>query len=49
MIFQAAVFLFEKVEYGGVISAPFFKDTAVSEEVSPCPFYFSIAFMICTS
>ena len=26
----------------GVIKSPFFKDTAVSEEVSPCPFLLSV-------
>ena len=29
---------FEKQDAGGVLKSPFFKDTAVSEEVSPCPF-----------
>ena len=31
------------------LKSPFFKDTAVSEEVSPCPFCFFAASMICTS
>ena len=34
---------------GGVVKSPFFKDTAVSEEVSPCPFCFFATPMIFTS
>ena len=34
---------------GGVLKSPFFKDTAVSEEVSLCPFFFFAASMIYTS
>ena len=33
----------------GVVKSPFFKDTAVSEEVSPCPFCFFATPMIFTS
>lgn len=41
IIISAAVFLFEKQDYGGVISAPFFQDTAVSRRYRRVYFYFS--------
>ena len=46
---KAAVFFSKNKNTGGVLKSPFFKDTAVSEEVSPCPFCFFTAPMICTS
>ena len=49
MKIKAAVFLLKKWIYGGCGKVAFFKDTAVSEEVSPCPFCFFAASMICTS
>ena len=33
---------------GGVVKSPFFKDMAVSKEVSPCPFSLLIAPLIYT-
>ena len=48
MLSQSATFLLKKWIYGECGKVAFFKDTAVSEEVSPCQFCFSIALIICT-
>ena len=45
---QSRRFPFKKLDLRGGKS-PFFKDTAVSEEVSPCPFCFFATPMIFTS
>ena len=47
--FKPPFSFFKNENTEGVIKSPFFKDTAVSEEVLPCPFCFFKAFMICTS
>ena len=49
MKIKAAVCLLKNWITEGVLKSPFFEDTAVSKEVSLCPFCFLIALMICTS